>query len=193
DVANSPASVTRVEPMPDADGVVRDGGPVQRVVNGGSGTIKGFEAGYQQAFDFLPGWLSGFGVNLNYTYSDADTNGQDIDGNTLPVGDNSKHQYNAVLWYQKDRLQARLAYNWRSRRYSELNTAAWGDALAIWNESVGYLDASLSYDITPRFTVYVQGTNLTGESERRYAQWSNHYYDQNIFERRYYAGVRFRF
>jgi TonB-dependent receptor len=193
DVKNSPAGVTQVEPQPDGDGVVRDGGPVERVINGGSGTIKGFEVGYQQAFDFLPGWLSGFGTNLNYTFSDADGGGEDIDGNTLPVADNSRHQYNAILWYQKSGLQARVAYNWRSKRYSQLNTAAWGDALAIWNDAVGYLDASVSYDVTPNVTVYLQGTNLTGESERRYAQWSNHYFDQNIFERRYFAGVRFRF
>ncbi|HET6395359.1 MAG TPA: TonB-dependent receptor [Pseudoxanthomonas sp.] len=194
DVENSPAGVTRIEPLPDADGVVREGGPVQRVVNGGSGTIKGFEVGYQQAFDFLPGWWSGLGVNLNYTYSDATAGGgEDIEGNVLPVADNSRHQYNAILWYQKDRFQARLAYNWRSKRYSALDTAAWGDALALWNEAVGYLDASVSFDITPAWSVYLQGTNLTNESERRYAQWSNHFYDANVFERRYYAGVRFRF
>ncbi|WP_149196074.1 TonB-dependent receptor [Luteimonas suaedae] len=193
DVESFPESVTRIELLPDSDGVVRDGGPVSRIVNGGGGTIKGFEAGYQQAFDFLPGWWSGFGANLNYTYSDADTSGDDIEGNTLPIGDNSKHQANAVLWYQKDRIQARVAYNWRSKRFVRLDTSAWGDKLGIWNDSVGYLDASFSYDVTPYLTLYVQGTNLTGENERRYAQWSNHYFDQNIYERRYYAGVRLRF
>lgn len=193
EVANAPATVTENELLPDADGVVRQGGPVERVVNGGSGTVQGFEVGYQQAFDFLPGWLSGFGTSLNYTYSDADTDSEDIDGNKLPMADNSKHQYNAILWYEKSGLQARVAYNWRSKRFAEMNTSVWGDRLAIWNESVGYLDASVSYDITPRWTVYAQGTNLTNESERRYAQWSNHFYDQNIFERRYYLGARFRF
>ena len=194
DVESFPSSITQIEPLPDGDGVVRAGGPVERIINGGGGTIKGFEVGYQQAFDFLPGWWSGFGANLNYTYSDAETSGEpDIDGNSLPIGDNSKHQANAVLWYQKDKLQARVAYNWRSKRFARLNTSAWGDRLAVWNDEVGYLDASISYDITDNFTVYAQGVNLTGENERRYAQWSNHYYDQNIFERRYYVGVRFRF
>lgn len=194
DVKSFPSGVTQIELLPDGDGVVRAGGPVERIVNGGGGTIKGFEVGYQQAFDFLPGWWSGFGANLNYTYSDAETSGEpDIDGNSLPIGDNSKHQANAVLWYQKDKLQARVAYNWRSKRFARMNTSAWGDRLAVWNDAVGYLDASISYDITPNFTVYAQGVNLTGENERRYAQWSNHYYDQNIFERRYYVGVRFRF
>ncbi|RXE20090.1 TonB-dependent receptor, partial [Xanthomonas perforans] len=193
DVKSFPTTVTNIEALPDADGVVRAGGPVERIVNGGGGKIKGFEIGYQQAFDFLPGWLSGFGTNINYTFSDADTDNTDIDGNTLPIGDNSKHQANAVLWYQKDKLQARVAYNWRSKRFSQVNSSAWGDELAIWNDDVGYLDASLSYDVNDHLTLYAQATNLTGESERRYAQWTNHYFDQNIFERRYYAGLRLRF
>jgi iron complex outermembrane recepter protein len=193
DVKSFPQTVTTIELLPDGDGVVRQGGPVERIVNGGGGQIRGFEVGYQQAFDFLPGWLSGFGANLNYTFSDAKTDSTDIDGGRLPIGDNSRHQANAVLWYQKAKLQARVAYNWRSKRFSQLNSAAWGDALAIWNDAVGYLDASVSYDVTPYLTLYLQGTNLTGESERRYAQWSNQYYDQNIFERRYYAGLRLRF
>jgi len=34
--------------------------------NGGSGTVKGFEFGYQQFFDFLPGLWSGFGGGPEY-------------------------------------------------------------------------------------------------------------------------------
>lgn len=183
---------TAIEPQPDPDGVVRLGGPVDRISNGSGGSIKGYEVGYQQAFDFLPGWLSGLGTNVNYTYSDAQTGGVDIVGNQLPIGDNSKHQVNAVLWYQKDRLQTRVAYNWRSERFSSMNTAAWGDRLAIWNEPVGYLDASVTFDVTPNVTVYAQGTNLTETYEERDAQWDNQFYDQNIFERRYFLGVRVR-
>jgi iron complex outermembrane recepter protein len=186
------AGKTAIEPHPDPDGVVRLGGPVERVANGDGGSIKGFEVGYQQAFDFLPGWLSGFGTNMNYTYSDAQTGGVDIEGNQLPIGDNSKHQINTVLWYQKDRLQTRVAYNWRSKRFSTINTAAWGDELAVWNKEVGYLDASITFDVTPSVTVYAQGTNLTNTYEERYAQWENQLYDQNIFERRYFLGVRVR-
>ena len=34
--------------------------------------LKGFEVAYQQFYDFLPGPLSGLGVQANYTYIDAD-------------------------------------------------------------------------------------------------------------------------
>jgi iron complex outermembrane receptor protein len=183
---------TAIEPQPDPDGVVRLGGPVDRITNGEGGKIKGFEIGYSQAFDSLPGIWGGLGTALNYTLSDAQTGGQDIEDNSLPIGDNSKHQINAILWYQQNAVQARVAYNWRSKRFSTVNSAAWGDQLAVWNKAVGYLDASTSYDVTPNFTVYLQGINLTGTEEDRYAQWQNQFYDQSIFERRYIFGVRLR-
>ncbi|MGH1557950.1 hypothetical protein ACRAWD_09585 [Caulobacter segnis] len=44
------------------NGVVYD---VGTVVNSGKGTVKGVEVGYQQFFDFLPGLLSGLGVQAN--------------------------------------------------------------------------------------------------------------------------------
>jgi outer membrane receptor protein involved in Fe transport len=40
-------------------------------VNGARGHARGIEIAYQQYFDMLPGWLSGFGVQANYTYVDS--------------------------------------------------------------------------------------------------------------------------
>jgi iron complex outermembrane receptor protein len=40
-------------------------------VNGARGHARGIEIAYQQYFDKLPGWLSGFGVQANYTYVDS--------------------------------------------------------------------------------------------------------------------------
>ena len=47
---------------------VRLSGPL----NGSNGEIQGFEATYSQQFGFLPSPWDGFGVQLNYTYSDDD-------------------------------------------------------------------------------------------------------------------------
>ena len=35
-----------------------------------TGKVKGFEFAYQQVYDLLPGWLSGFGLGATYTYVD---------------------------------------------------------------------------------------------------------------------------
>lgn len=196
DVKSFPLSVIQIQPIPDQDGVVRNGGPVTTTGNGKGGTIKGLEFGYQQQFDFLPGFLSGFGVNANYTYSDSESANVDLFGKTLPVPDNSKHQFNLIGFYQKGGLQARVAYNWRSKRFARLqpvNLTGNGDVLAAFSKAVGYLDASVSYDVKPNITVFAQGTNLTNAFDDQYLQFKNQFYNQTLYERRFTGGVRIRF
>ena len=57
---------------------------------------------------------------------------------------------------------------------------------------MGYLDAQISYDVTPKFTMFVEGTNLTQASDREYAQFKNLYYSQGLYDRRITFGVRIR-
>lgn len=194
DVKSFPQTVTTVEPIPDQDGVVRLGGPVTTVANGGGGTIKGIEVGYQQQFDFLPGLLSGLGINANYTFSASQSSNTDMFGRRTPVPDNSKHQFNLIGLYQKGPVQARIAYNWRSDRFVGFQTIQNSNQgnLAIWAMPQGYLDASISYDITPKITIYAQGTNLTNEFEHQYLQFKNQFYSENLYQRRFFFGVRIR-
>lgn len=195
DVKSFPLSVIQIQSIPDQDGVIRAGGPVTTVDNGKGGTIKGLEFGYQQQFDFLPGALSGLGINANYTYSDSQSANVDLFGKTVPVPDNSKHQYNIIGLYQKYGIQARVAYNWRSKRFARLqpiNLTGNSDVLAAFSKPAGYLDASLSYDITPNATVFVQGTNLTDSFDDQYLQFKNQFYNQSLYERRFTVGIRLR-
>jgi TonB-dependent receptor len=118
-------------------------------VNGARGLARGFEVAYQQYFDFLPGLLSGFGVQANYTYVDSrqhlynpvtaayctdgssgatnlnlNLNGCDTNGQTfgnLPLANLSKNSYNLALLYDKGPVSARLAYNWRSKYLQAVN------------------------------------------------------------------------
>ena len=65
--------------------------------------------------------------------------------------------------------------------------------MTLYQQPTNYIDASVSYDLTPDFTVYLQGSNLTNEFEDYYFQWGNQYAFQNIYERRLLLGVRARF
>lgn len=207
DVQSFPQAQGILTPIADQDGVVRAGGIIQTTGNGGGGKIKGLELGYQQQFDFLPGFLSGFGANANFTLSDSESANKDLFGKQLPVPDNSKYQYNVIGFYQKGPIQARVAYNWRSKRYAgnqyvnglpnfdaadPLNNNPNNTILAIYSKPVGYLDASASVDITPNATIFVQGQNLTSSNDEQYAQFKNQFYQQNIFERRFTVGIRIR-
>lgn len=142
---------------------------------------------------------------------------KDVEGNFLPISQFSKHVTNFTLWYQKYGLQARLAYNWRSERYDTIrqvtqsngnytvNAEAAGglgrvaldnskqtQRFAVWADPQSFVDGSISYDVNKNFTVILQGSNLTENYERKYAQYPNLFRDVSEFDRRITLGVRYR-
>lgn len=179
-------------PAEDGDGVTRRNVNVNGQVNGTGGTMEGAEFSYQQAFDFLPGFWSGFGAAFNYTYSESESGKTGFGGESLPLEDNSKESGNAVLWYEQDGLQFRLAANYRSKRLHTVSTPGGMGNVGIWTEPTTYIDMSASYDINDSLTVYMSGSNLTEEYESQYAQWKDNRIAQNIYERRFTLGVRGR-
>jgi len=130
-----------------------DGQPVNFTltspVNGAKGYARGIEFAFQRYLDMLPGWASGLGVQLNYTYVDSKTklynpvttavcvgtdqgaanltlnlNGCDTDGKTfgdLPLEGLSKHSYNVALLFDQGPVSARVAYSWRSKYLQGVN------------------------------------------------------------------------
>jgi len=48
---------------------------ISQPLNAGSAHLFGFEIAYLQHFSTLPGWLSGFGLSANYSYTDSGTGG----------------------------------------------------------------------------------------------------------------------
>lgn len=189
DIKDSDGEVRGYNPneVPAFTGLVRTTTPV----NGPGGSTKGFEVGYQQAFDFLPGFLDGLGVTANYTYAPSESGIFDYEGKELPAEDNSEHTANFALWYEKDGLQARLASNYRSEQY--LGRWTLNDQyLAEWQKPTLYIDASVSYDITDDITVMFQGTNLTEEVQTRYYQWEDLPSARNYNERKVALALQVR-
>ncbi|MCR2832799.1 TonB-dependent receptor [Parerythrobacter lacustris] len=139
---------------------------VRRPENALGGTLKGFELGYQQTYDFLPGLLSGLGFSGTYTYVDGgDFSNADLVQNrslfasSQPLQGVSKHTVNATLFYEKGPLSARAAYNWRD----EFLITPRDDIFPfspIYQEATGQLDASIFYSVTDFLKLGVQGVNL---------------------------------
>jgi TonB-dependent receptor len=143
---------------------------VKRFQNGSSGSIRGFELAYQQFFDFLPSALRGLGFQGNLTLVDSrggrntavnildtnqTTNAEDA---TLPLEGMSRWSYNANLMYERGRVSARLAWNWRERYL--LTTSAANINAPVWSENYGQLDSELFVTVVDNIKVGVQGTNL---------------------------------
>ncbi|WP_420137388.1 TonB-dependent receptor [Sphingomonas sp.] len=182
--------------LPDNDGVVRNRTvAINTQIQGEGGTLKGVEAQWKQSFGdlaFMPGLLTNFGFDTNLTFSPSDSGVKDLAGNKVPFQDNSKWQANAALFYQDEHLQARIAYNYRSKRAASQNFGGL-TGLELYQAPTNYVDASVSYDFNPHVTIYAQGSNLTGEYEKYYLTFKDQKAYNNIYERRYTAGVRVKF
>ncbi len=115
-------------------------------------SMQGFELAYQQVFDFLPGFWSGFGAQATYTYVDtSDLSAPTNEVNRQPFADGlslpgvSEDTINIVGFYENDVLSARLAWNWRS----EFLLTPRDDIFPfspIVGDSTGQLDGSFFYN-----------------------------------------------
>jgi iron complex outermembrane recepter protein len=144
--------------------------------NGGGGKIKGVELGLTR-----PIW-GGFGVQANYTYSDANLDSGD------PVPGNSKNTYNITGFFENKLLSARLAYSHRSEFFISFDRSSHLDSAALKS-----LDASVAVNVTDNLAVTLEGNNLTDAKIVQFADVPSHpraIYDNG---RVYFAGVKFRF
>ena len=188
-------SVIRTD-LPDNDGVVRGRSvSISTPIQGAGGTLKGIEAQWQQSFGdvgFMPNFLHNFGIDANLTYSPSNSGQKDLAGNTIPFQDNSELQTNLVGYYQDSKFQARVAWNYRSKRAVSQDFGGI-TGLELYQSPTSYIDASVSYDILPNITIYAQGSNLTSEYEHYYMTFQDENAYNNIYERRYTGGVRVKF
>lgn len=143
---------------------------VSRLVNGDGATLNGYEIAYQQPFTFLPAPFDGFGVAANYTYADSEstvTFGGDTF--TAPIEGQSEKSYNFVAYYETDRFSARAAYNWRD----DFLIIRRGNNENRFQDDMGYLDFTMSYQFTDSLKVSFDAANLTSEDSYRYDRTLN--------------------
>lgn len=135
-------------------------------LNGRTAEIFGVELGFSQKLDFLPGLLSGFLVQANYTFTDAKglisdgaidapTDVPDFREITLPSA--SRHTFNGVLGYEKGPLSLRLAGTYRDLYLDEIQGGADEDRFV---DSLFQLDFSGRYQINKNFQAYFEWINI---------------------------------
>jgi TonB-dependent receptor len=146
--------------------------------------LSGWEFAIQHNF-----WNTGFGTILNYTIVKSDTQYNNALRYTVPqfavngVSDSA----NAVIYYDKKGLQARIAYNWRGEFLGGYGLDP------FYTNAYGQFDMSASYEFKQGLTVFVEGINITN-ADRRGHQRNN----QTVFfsapgYARWNAGARFKF
>lgn len=189
---------TRATPGQTIDGV--SGYTVSLPINSDPGTVKGVEVGYQQFFDFLPGALSGLGLQANYTYADSKAPSSLV-GFTAPLTQLSKNSFNIAGIYEKYGVSARVAYNYRSSFLSSIlaggYTPSGGTTVSyvfpVYTKGYGWLDASLNVDVGKHFTLTFDAQNILRTQIQQYYQVSTQPGQFTIDDRQFMVGVRIKY
>lgn len=147
-------------------------------INGEGAEMQGFEVQGTHFFNYLPGLWSGLGVQANYTYVDnkgiqntgVNSGSQDGLSGSSGASDRvqvdqleglSKDAYNVSMFFEKNKLSARLSYNWRAEYLVTIQDCCIGTP--VWQDDYGQLDASIRYRINDTFEVSLSGSNLTDQ------------------------------
>ena len=126
---------------------------VERPYNADNGAdIKGLELQWQQPFGH-----TGFGTVVNYTYTDAKA-GAVAGQPRLKVLGNSRDQFNFSGYYEQGPISLRVSYNYRSKSYGNVEMGG-----QVINSAYGQWDASASWDLTNKVTLYASAVNLNNE------------------------------
>ncbi|MBP2831448.1 TonB-dependent receptor [Aquimarina sp. U1-2] len=147
-----------------------DGGPFDgwqrfKPVNGEEAELTGVEVALAKKLNFLPGFLSGFGVFLNYTYVTSESTFVSLDEETgltttredIPFVGQAEHTYNAALYYDKKGFSARLSLNYND---SSIDSFTQDPMFDRFLDERYQLDGNASYKINDYFTVFVELQNL---------------------------------
>ncbi len=154
------------------------------VNNSQSATLTGWEFAVQHNF-----WKTGFGTILNYTKVD----GSARYNNALPYNVTQfaltglSDSANAVLYYDKNGLQGRIAYNWRAKFLGGTGPNP------FYIEAYGQFDVSASYEVKKGLTVFAEGINVTNASRRGHRRAENEAFFASPGYARYALGARFSF
>jgi TonB-dependent receptor len=134
--------------------------------------VVGVEANFTRQFDFLPKFLSGFGLsaNITYSYSRMKLPGRNF---YQAMSEQSPLLYNVALFYEKYGLSARLALNYNAPFLHAANLVVEqrqdGTVGLLHDNNTDFdlfhgqqyaLDAQIGYTFKKRFTIYAEANNL---------------------------------
>lgn len=169
---------------------------VTQPVNSPGGELKGFEINWQQPFTFLPGFWSDFGLLANYTYVDSSI---DYLTSTAPGAATinatltglSKTAWNGTLYYENDKFSARVSVAYRDQYLTGVPGSDFNNVMGT--NATTNVDAQMSYNITDKVRVSVEGLNLTDEYADLYVDDDNRLNAYTHTGRQFVVGLRYTF
>lgn len=118
-------------------------------------TILGIEVNWQQQLTFLPGFLDGFGIYANYTYTKSTADLPDRTDATLPG--QAGNTANLALSYQKAGFTAQVSLNYQDSFIFEVGEDEEND---VYYKDHLQFDFSANQEIINGLSAYLQFVNL---------------------------------
>ena len=161
--------------------------------NGQSVNVYGFEVALQRQLDFLPGFLSHFGIYANYTYTKSEAKG--IEGNAvertgLSLPGTAPHMFNSSLSWENKRFSARISLNYAAAYLDQVGSDDFTD---LYYDKQTFLDANASYAITKNIRFFAEANNLTNQPLRYYQAVGSRTAQMEYYKPRYNFGLKFDF
>ena len=143
-------------------------------VNGKGAKIKGLELAASHYFS----GVDGLGVSGNYTYVDSTSMSESqVTEEKLPFIGLSETSYNLAVFYEKNGISSRIAYNYRDDRLlTSTGSGVFPLVTPVYIEEYASLDASISYSFDAQgvpVSIFMSATNLTDEYERQIGEGGN--------------------
>jgi TonB-dependent receptor len=159
--------------------------------NGGKANVYGLELSFQRQLDFLPGFLKGFGVYLNYTLTESSTTGiQGREKDDLRLTGTAKNMLNASLSYETKKLVLRASLNYASDYIDLIGGSSFDD---VFYDKQLFLDVNASYAVSPKWRLYFEANNLTNQPLRYYQGIRERTFQEEYYNARINLGIKFDF
>ncbi|MDC7675243.1 TonB-dependent receptor [Asticcacaulis machinosus] len=179
------------------------------VDNGGDGYLQGAEIYYSGNISpwvqdaGLPTWMEGFGAKASATFTQSEVKLLAVGtspARNINVQGSSDAIYNVQATYEKYGLTVRLAYQYRTPWGQSVGdyTTVGGALVPSGNGDIFWdadeeVDFSARYQVNKNFEVFFDGSNLTNQGAKRYADSVGNPIEFEKFGRRFVGGVRFNF
>ncbi|RUO29769.1 TonB-dependent receptor [Aliidiomarina sedimenti] len=130
----------------------------------GSYSISGLELIAHLPFDAIHPALEGFGINSNYTMLDNSLTGASTLNIPTPPEGLADKVYNATLYFENDRFDARVSYNYKDDYVEVIER----NMYPVYREGYGQVDIALGYQLSDRVRLTLKGINMSDEATRGY-------------------------
>ena len=152
--------------------------------NAERGRVWGWEFQVQHMFGD-----TGFGVQANATLvtGDVKVDRDAVDRQFALPG--LSDSYNLVGFYENEHISTRLAWNWRDEFVAGFDQF---DA-PVFVEDYGQLDVNLAWFARPNLTIFLEGLNVTQQTQRVYVRYPEQFQRGNQYGARYNIGARWTF